>query len=270
MLLKSKVSGYNWPMDTKFLIVGNWKMNPKTSEQAQKIFSEIKKHTKKFTHVETVICPSFIHVGDVKKLATSHCKLGCQDCYPGTTGSNTGQVSVAQIKDAGASYCIVGHSYVRGRGETDAEISEKIKLLVRSGITPILCVGEHDRDTQGAYLSFVENQIQSSLSGISKNMASKVVIAYEPLWAIGTKSKRIATTEEIEEMFILIQRTLTDMYSLKGIPKNTLLYGGSVSNSSGVTNILTNTRSSGCLVGRASLASTSFVKILQAAQQVEK
>lgn len=249
-------------------MVGNWKSNPKTITQAQKLYSEIYKESKKYKSVQTVICPTFVHISIISKVSKNEqCVVGAQDGYWEDTSNQTGKVSFAQLEDLNVRYCIVGHSSQRESGETDESISQKIQTLLKKGMIPILCVGESVRDEQGAYLAFIEDQIKSSLAGLPQSKVSKVVIAYEPLWAIGKDSKRPATSKEVEEIFILIKRTISDLYNLKSIPTNRLLYGGSVSSKKDIQEFVGIAGADGCLVGRASLQAKTWNSLVQAASE---
>lgn len=253
------------------LMVGNWKTNPKTIEQAKKLYTDIYKETKKYKNVTTVICPTTLHISELVKVSKSQQSvLGAQDCDWEDTSSKVGEISVAQLKDLGINYCIVGHSNRRQRGESEEIISQKIQGILKKGLTPILCVGESIRDAKGAYISFVEDQVKNSLQGVPKSKVSKVVIAYEPLWAIGKDAKRSATPEEVEEIFIAIRRAMADMYSMKKIPTNKMLYGGSVSSKKDVQDFVGTAGADGCLVGRASLKAKTCNTLVAEADQLSK
>jgi len=252
-------------------MVANWKMNLGREEEAKKVSSQIKKSLKKFTHVTVVVCPSFVHLSTVsKQLTKTRGFLGAQDCFFDDSHNPTGETSVVQLQDLNVSYCIVGHSEQRDLGETNKQISQKIVLLLKRGITPILCIGEHKRDRQGMYIKELEQQLKDSLALVPKSVISKIVIAYEPLWAIGKNAVRTAKPEEIEEVCIVIKRTLSDLYHLKTIPTNTLLYGGSVSRPQDALDAIVIGCVDGCLVGRASLSAKTFIPLLQAVNNLGK
>jgi len=252
-------------------MVGNWKSNPKTIDQAKKIYTEIYKETKKNKVVQTIICPTFLHCVELSKISKSEQSvIGAQDGYWEDSSSQTSEVSFAQLKDVGVNYCIVGHSSVREGGETDESISKKVQTLLKKGMIPILCVGETSRDAQGAYLAFIEDQIKQSLSEVPKSKVSKVVVAYEPLWAIGKEAKRPATPKEVEEILILIKRTISDLYGFKSIPTNKILYGGSVSSKKDVEDFIGIAGADGCLVGRASLQPKVWNNLVQSAEEIVK
>ncbi len=259
----------NKKTEEKILMVGNWKMNPVKVKEAETLATDIKKAIAKMKHVEVVVCPSLIHIPHIEKITkTGQLVLGSQNVAHEEKGSLTGEVSVLQLSEYGVKYCIVGHSERRFFGETNESIARKIELLIKKNITPILCIGEQGRDEKGNYLHDIENQLKLSLSGLSKKIADKVVIAYEPLWAIGKTAARSATKEEIEEVVILIRRTLSDLYAMKSIPQNKILYGGSVGNKKDVAMSISKGYISGCLVGLASLASKTFIPLIEEANRL--
>jgi len=190
--------------------------------------------------------------------------LGAQNSTWSEKESLTGEVSVSQLKDSGVSYVIVGHSERRAHGETDTLVSQKIQTILKQGLTPILCIGESSRDENGQYLAAIQTQLTQSLEGITKKMVEQIWIAYEPLWAIGAQAKRSAHPEEVEEVLIAIRRTISDMYGFSKIPKNIILYGGSISNKKEVAGLLQK-NIDGFLIGRASLSAKTLLPLIEEA-----
>ncbi len=245
-------------------------MNPPSLKEADKIFSDIKKSAGKFAKVEIVLCPPFVYLEHLiwkNKTGVNKNKIrfGSQNMFWEESGARTGQISGAQMSDLGAKYTIVGHSEVRELGESDEDIMRKVKASVRAGLTPILCVGEKTRDLEHFHFAFIKNQIEKALSIISKNDLKKVIIAYEPVWAIGKNAIREATPTECEEMVIYIRKVLHDTFGVvaKDVP---IIYGGSI-NTANVGNFLKNGGVSGLLVGRDSLNAKNFSEILKIANQ---
>jgi triosephosphate isomerase len=256
-------------MKENILMVANWKMKIATSKEALNTFTDIKKTAGRLRNVQTVVCPSDLHNALLSRKVTGHrCVLGGQNCHWQEVASQTGETSVMQLNDLGNKYCIVGHSERRAAGETNEEVSLKINSLLKRDIQPILCIGEAERDKKGKYLYTIVEQLKASLFGVSRSMISKVIVAYEPLWAIGKNAKRAAAPREIQEMVIHIKRTLADMYKMKSVPKNDILYGGSVSNEKEVKTFYNEGGVDGFLVGRASLDSRIFNKLLKATQEL--
>jgi triosephosphate isomerase len=257
--------------EQKILMVANWKMNPGREEDARKISSEIKKGLKKIKQVEVVVCPSFVHLSAVSKQTnTENYALGAQDVAVSDEGASTGSISPAQLQDLGTKYCIVGHGEMRALGQTNKDISRKIELLLKRKIQPILCIGEHERDAKGGYLKTLALQLTESLGNTPKALVEKIVIAYEPLWAIGKKATRGAKPEEMEEISILIRRTISDLYGFKKLPRNIVLYGGSVGNKKDVQEMIEQGHAGGFLVGRASLSAKTFLPLVEEANRLAK
>lgn len=257
-------------MDTNnsITMVANWKLNPKKQEQAEALFKDYKKTFKKYTNTQLVVLPSMVHMPLLSKKQTKGVSLGSQDSFWEDTGSHTGSISPFHLKDLGVMYALVGHSEQRSLGQTNQDMARKINALVKKGITPILCIGEKDRAGDASFITELETQIQESLEGLPKSKLSKIVIAYEPLWAIGSDAKRPATAQEVEEVCIVIRRVLSDMYALKKIPDTRILYGGSVSKKTDIETMLEHTSVSGFLVGRASLSVKKFEPLVQTAHDV--
>jgi len=253
---------------TKWLIVGNWKMNPIYIKDAKKIFSGIKKVASRMKNVDTVICPPFIYLSELKS-SGHRCVLGSQDIFYEPEGSHTGNISYLQVKNLGIKYSIVGHSERRVQGESDEIINKKIKASLRAMVTPILCIGEEDRVLNGDHFHFLKNQLETNLTGLPKNSIKDIVIAYEPIWAIGKDAKREPTPEEIFAVVIFIKKVLSDIYGTKSVPPTKILYGGSVDQKN-IEEILKDGGVDGVLVGRASLVSEKFGNLLKIADNLKR
>lgn len=252
----------------KKLIIGNWKMYPASLKEAREKFIKIKKEANTLRNVQTVICPPFIYAGDLKKLITGHrITLGAQNAWYESEGAYTGEVSPAQIASLGISYVIIGHSERRAQGETDELINKKIIAVVKAGLTVILCVGEEKRDQDGNYLEYIATQIKIALSGVSRKDLGKIIIAYEPIWAIGKNALRAASADDALEVSILIKKTLASLYRKEwGIVP--ILYGGST-NEKNAQEFLLKSQVDGLLVGRASLDPKVFGDILLIAESIK-
>ncbi|MEZ4103128.1 MAG: triose-phosphate isomerase family protein [Candidatus Paceibacterota bacterium] len=252
----------------KFLVVANWKMNPVSGKLAKQIFSSVKKVSNKLRNIDTVICPPYIFMENMKT-SGHRFVLGAQDLFAEPEGSFTGNISYIQLKNLGVKYSLIGHSEKRKEGETNQSINEKVKASLKGMIVPIICIGEDKRDEAGEYLKFIKDQLVSSLVGLSKNSIKDIVIAYEPIWAIGKDAKREPTTSEIFEMNIFIKKVLSDIYDTKSVPPTKILYGGSV-NEKNIESILKDGGVDGVLVGRASLDPKKFIEILKKAENLNK
>lgn len=252
----------------KKLIIGNWKMYPVSIKEARNKFTKIKKEAGTLRNVQTIICPPSIYAGDLRKLITGYrIALGVQDVWYEDEGAYTGEVSPAQIASLGISFVIIGHSERRALGETDELINKKIIAAIKSRLTVIFCVGEKERDQDGNYLEYITAQIKSDLKGVSKKDLQKIIIAYEPVWAIGKNALRAASTDDALEVSILIKRTLSNLYK-KGWEIVPILYGGST-NEKNAREFLLHSQIDGLLVGRASLDPKVFGKILKSADTLK-
>lgn len=245
----------------KYLVIGNWKNNPDTLKEARSNFRIIKAKKIDSKRIETVICPPLVHLSD---LANSYkgkiFKLGAQNFYIDGSGPHTGEVTLNQLEDLKVKYLIIGHAERRELGESNELISAKIKNALERKFVPILCIGETERDSKGNYLSYLEEQIVKSLEQISKEEIKKIVIAYEPVWAIG--SNKAVTPEEIHVMNIFIKKILSSIYNRKLAFGVKILYGGSV-DPDNCHEILEKGDADGLLIGRASSNPYTFVDILK-------
>jgi triosephosphate isomerase len=198
--------------------------------------------------------------------------IGGQDAFWGDAGAYTGEISGEMLYNIGARYVIVGHSERRnpsnGAGETNETVNKKMKASISASLIPILCVGESTRDEKHEYLNFVKTQIKECLNGIPKNLISKVIIAYEPVWAIG-KGALPATPEEFREMNIFIRKILSDKFGVKMVEKVRVIYGGSVDDKN-TEGFIKEGQADGFLVGRASLNPKKFAKIIKTCEALSK
>ncbi len=253
----------------KYIMAGNWKMN-KTVPEAVVLTQQLcNYYNRKWDNVEIVICPPAI---DLKVVYTvldfdkTEIETGAQNVYWEESGAFTGEISIPMIKEAGCKYCIVGHSERREIfGETDQDVNKKVKALVAANLSPIVCVGEslHLRD-KGTYLEYIVAQVRAALAGVDDIGISKVVMAYEPVWAIGTG--RTALPEQAQEVCCAIRETIADMFSVSVAEEMRILYGGSV-NESNVGQLLSQKDIDGGLVGGASLQAKTFKNLIEAASQ---
>ncbi len=242
------------------LLVANWKMAPEIPKQAvalAKATATIAKNHKKTLSI--IACVPVIHMHTVKSSAKT-LLVGAQNVSVATSVASTGQISASMLKGATAEYCLVGHSECRAIGETNELIKEKIDRLLEKKIQPILCIGERERDSHGWYLSTIKDQVETALMGISKAALKRIVIAYEPVWAIGATADREATPAECLEMTMFIRKLITDLYDDKSARSMVVLYGGSVSEENAAPFVLEG-GVQGLLVGRASLDAKRFAKL---------
>lgn len=243
----------------KQILVANWKNYPDSLVRVGEILDGLVKSSGVYKKVSTFIAPPLPYFESVSKRTKSFSHLASQDIFI-KKGAITGDVEVDILKSFGVRLSIIGHNERRALGETNEIVAEKIKVALKENIIPLLCVGESERDREGEYLEFIRHEIRLSLSGVKKkDSAKKVVIAYEPIWAIGTKAKGAIEPEDLAQMVIFIRKVLTDLYGRETADKISILYGGSVDQNN--VSALVQTGISGFLVGRASLDPKKFAEI---------
>lgn len=252
--------------DTNKLIIANWKMNPQSKKDAEILFKKTSVFTKSAKNTDVVICPPFPFLFIKEKIKNKSIKLGSQDVFFEKEGSYTGEVSSSMLKNFEVEYCLVGHSERRVLGDTNDQVNKKILAALKSKITPVFCIGERDRDANGFYLSFIKQQITEGISGVLKPQVKSIVIAYEPIWAIGSAAKREATPAEFTEIRIFIKKIISDLYDIKTVNDIRIIYGGSV-NPDNAMSFLLEGGADGLLVGRDSLTPKKFGQIINLANK---
>ncbi len=247
----------------KILIVANWKMNPDSVDKAKSLLKNTRESVKGLKNIKVIICPPFVYLSDLEKmlkLSSEEIILGAQDMFWEKGGSYTGEISSKMLKEE--SYVILGHSERRDLGETDEMVSKKIMAAIKAGLTPILCIGEGVRDIHGEYLHFLRSQIVNSLKKISKSFLAKIIIAYEPVWAVGKKSKEAMKPDDVYEMSIFIKKVLVEIYGQLSNISIPILYGGSV-NYKNAQDLIVQGKIQGLLIGRDSLDIRKFKQLLE-------
>jgi len=246
----------------KPVIAGNWKMYKLLSEAVETVL-ELKSKVTNANHCEVVIAPVFVHLKTVAdRLEGSNVKVAAQDCAPEAKQSaNTGEVSAEMLKDVGASHVIIGHSERRQfYGETDESVNKKTKAALASGLTAIVCVGETlaERESEKLF-EVVETQLRNGLDGLTTSDMERIIIAYEPVWAIGTG--KTASPEQAQEMHGFIRQKLAEAHGAETANATRILYGGSVKPEN-IAVLMSEEDIDGALVGGASLEADSFAKIV--------
>ncbi len=245
-------------------IVGNWKLNPLTQKAAAELAAGVARRHKKTEAPYIAIAPSAVHMSEVsKKIKNSTVMLAAQSISFYDGGAHTGEESVGQVKDLGSEFIIVGHSERRAGGVTDEDVNRKVAKILRTNLVPIVCIGERKRDEQGAFFTFVEEQLRSLAEQLSAASMKKIVIAYEPIWAIGTG--KTATAEDVKEMQLFIESVLTKLYNRPTARSVRLLYGGSVKPHN-AKELHADGGMNGFLVGGASLKAEDFIAIARATE----
>ena len=246
----------------RVIIAGNWKMNKNISESIE-LSNSLKRSLADIVEIEIVLCPPFTSLSDVKEvIMDTNIRLGAQDVYWEKEGAFTGEVSAIMLKNVGCVYCIVGHSERRQFfHETNQTVNKKAKALLKEGIMPIVCVGEKLEERKaGKTFDVVKDHVENSLAGLTKNEILKTVIAYEPVWAIGTGVN--ATKEQAEEVHKYIRSLLARMYDKDVASEVRIQYGGSVKPEN-IKELIMQPDVDGALVGGASLKADSFTAIIK-------
>lgn len=243
----------------KKIVAGNWKMN-KNVQEATELFNQLK--TINSFMVEVIVAPPFLYLESFSK-QKSTLKIAAQNCAAYPSGAYTGEVSASMLASVSVSYCIVGHSERRALfTETDEMIQLKIKELLSAKITPIFCCGEQFEDREnGNQNEIIKNQIENALFHFTENEMEKIVIAYEPVWAIGTG--KTASPDQAQEMHSYIRSLISKQFSAKCADNTSILYGGSC-NESNALELFSKEDIDGGLIGGASLKFDTFNAIINA------
>ena len=249
----------------KTIIAGNWKMN-KTASETKKFAEELKTILPKAKWCDVVVCVPAVNIpAAMKAFKDVRVSVGAQNVFYEKSGAYTGEVSADMLKDLGVKYVIIGHSERRAMGETDADVNAKVLTALNAGLTPIMCCGESLEQRQsGITTEWITMQIKLGLAGVPEDKIRKVIIAYEPIWAIGTGLT--ATPDQAEEVCENIRTVVRKLYSSKNARAISILYGGSM-NDKNAFELLAQPDIDGGLIGGASLVPEKFVKIIEAANQ---
>jgi len=235
----------------KKYVIGNWKTNPKTKDEALALARAITKIAIKRRGITFGAAVPSVFLPSVSAILSKKALAGVQDISDEKAGPHTGEFSAAQARSAGAFFSIIGHSERRAKGENEEVISKKLILAVSSGLMAVLCVGEKKRDHEGKFLSELKHSVLESLRGFPKKKLRALIIAYEPVWAVGEKAKSSATPHEAFEAITAIRRTLADCFG-KNASAVPILYGGSVDEKNAAS-FISEGGANGLLVGRQSL-----------------
>ncbi len=248
------------------MIAGNWKMN-KTAQDGVTLTREILDELGRETSLDVVLCPPFTALESVGRTleGQSGVKLGAQNMHPEKGGAFTGEISAEMLRTLYVTHVILGHSERRQYfGETDEFINKKVLAALANELRPILCVGETLAEREaGSTLAVVQRQLEAALAGVKAEQITTVIIAYEPVWAIGTG--KVATTAQAQEVHAFIRELLTKLHGPALAQKVRILYGGSMKPSN-APELLAQKDIDGGLIGGASLESRSFVELVKAAK----
>jgi triosephosphate isomerase len=243
------------------IIAGNWKMNKTPSEAVELVKALIP--LVKDAEAEVVVCPPYISIAAVAELIKdTNIELGAQNVYFEKSGAYTGEVSIDMLKEVGVRYIIIGHSERRQYfNETDENVNKKAKAILAAGLRPIICIGETlDQREKGITNDFVSMQTKLALNGIEEAELENVVIAYEPIWAIGTG--KTATALEANETISAVRNAVREIYGEEGADKIRIQYGGSM-NPKNASELMAQSEIDGGLIGGASLKGEDFSKVVK-------
>jgi len=250
----------------KPIIAGNWKLH-KTISEARELVQQLQEGVADISDCEIIIAPVFTALTTLASaVAGSNIELAAQNCHPAASGAFTGEVSASLLKDAGCTYVIVGHSERRQLfGETDEFINAKIKAVLAAGMQVIFCVGEtlEERDS-GAMFDVLTRQVREGLKELDPEAMGHVIIAYEPVWAIGTG--QVASVDQAQDAHVFIRGLLAGLFAGKIAEQTRILYGGSVKPDN-VDGLMAQEDIDGALVGGASLKAEDFIRIVRFRRQ---
>lgn len=243
------------------LIVANWKAYIEDFARATKLVAASKKASRETT-CGIVLAPPAPFISALALKNKSKIAFAAQDVSATSGGAKTGEATASMYVAAGASYAIVGHSERRAAGDTSSVVAEKLAHALAQDLTPILCIGEHERDHDGRYLSFVREEITSALAALTPKERTKVIIAYEPLWAIGKSAESAIDPHDLAEMVLYIRKVLAELLPGKNALHSRVLYGGSVEPSN-IRDLARSSRVDGFLVGHASVEERTFAELVK-------
>lgn len=248
----------------KALIVGNWKSYVASPKEGLALLKAIDKKMPRCVMSTIVVCPPALLVAHLRaSYKGSRIAFGVQDISLAPQGAHTGEVTATLARASGAEYTIVGHAERRAEGETDAEVASEARAALDSKLTPIICVGEKERDHGAAYLSVIESMVVASTASLQPEELKKIVIAYEPVWAIGAPVAPGARV--VGEAILYIRKILMQRFGREVGLKTKILYGGAVDDTNAGV-LIREGKASGFLVGRASVDPEKFVGIIRACQ----
>jgi triosephosphate isomerase len=238
------------------LIVANWKAYIEDFEKAKKLFA-VSKRLVRTVDCDIVLAPSAPLLGALAFKNKSRVAFAAQDVSVTTGGAETGEITAQAYTTIGASYAIIGHSERRASGDTDAIVAEKLAHALAQGLTPILCIGESERDDDGRYLAVVREELTRAIESLAPKERSEIIIAYEPLWAIGKTADATIESNDLAEMVLYIRKVLAQLLPGKSSAHSLVLYGGSVEVEN-IRDLAATSGVDGFLIGHASVDPHTF------------
>lgn len=249
----------------KAILVGNWKMNPTTWRDAKQLFEATKKIVDRSKGVSVIVAPPTLYARELRAAYKgARIAFALQNIHSETRGAYTGETSCRQTKDAKISHVLIGHAERRAMGETSEDTRKKVAAALAADIIPILCVGESTRTNDGAYFNVVKEQLRVGLADVAVAKLARVIIAYEPVWAIG--AEKAMSPRDMHEMAIFIRKTVVALLGEGGMNLK-ILYGGSVDETSAAP-MLREGDVHGLLVGRVSEDPAKFAALMSSIAQI--
>jgi len=243
------------------IMVANWKAYVEDLAKAKRLFA-CAKRLARVTSITIVLAPPAPLLGTLAIRNKSAVAFAAQDVSPTTGGTHTGEITVQAYAAAGATYTIVGHSERRAAGDTDTIVAEKLAHVLAHGLTPILCIGEQERDGEGRYLAVVREELTIAIESLAPKARAKVIIAYEPLWAIGKTADAAIGSDDLTEMVLYIRKVLAELLPGKSSRGSLVLYGGSVEPDN-IRDFAASSGVDGFLIGHASVDPALFSHLVK-------
>jgi len=251
----------------KPILVANWKNHPDSLALAKALLKEIAKNSRLYRNLSLFIAPPYPYFESVSERLGSFGRLAAQNMSSLPPGNYTGQVTPDILKSFGVRLAILGHSERRGLGETSEHVAKKVKIALRLGIVPLVCVGELSQDQDGEHFEFLRDELKLSLAGLNREMvASRLTLAYEPIWAIGKHARDAMASADLSQTVLFIKKVLADLFGRVVAEQIPILYGGSVEPAN-ASRLFSETGIRGFLVGHASLNAKSFRDIAESLVQ---
>lgn len=246
------------------LVVANWKMHPQSFREAQALFTATKKAAESALSVDVLVAPPALYLQDLSAgYRGKRIRFAAQNAYAEDGEAHTGEVSIAQMKNAGAQALLIGHAERREMGESNDDTTRKVAAALKAKLTPVLCVGERSRDYSGEHFAFIAEELRAGLFEMTPTALARVIVAYEPVWAIG--SDRAMQPRDMHEMAIFIRKTIVEKHGMSG-HKVRILYGGAIDAGNAVA-MLQEGDVDGLLVGRVSTEAAAFKDLLSVIQK---
>ena len=247
----------------KPVLVANWKNHPDSLALAKALLKEISKNSRLYRNLSLFIAPPYPYFESVSERLGSFGRLAAQNMSSLPPGNYTGQVTPDILKSFGVRLAILGHSERRGLGETSEHVAKKVKIALRLGIVPLVCVGELSQDQDGEHFEFLRDELKLSLAGLNREMVvSRLTLAYEPIWAIGKHARDAMASADLSQTVLFIKKVLADLFGRVVAEQIPILYGGSVEPAN-ASRLFSETGIRGFLVGHASLNARSLRDIAE-------